>query len=295
MEKVTVEAEINAPVEKVWAYWTRPEHIVNWNFASDDWCCPKAENDLKVGGKFSARMEAKDKSFGFDFNGVYDEIIVNEKISYSIDPMYYKEKNIPGRKVEVKFVKNADRTMVIETFDPENVYPAEQQKQGWQAILNNFKKYVENPGKVHLHFEKEINASPKVVYEKMLGKETYKTWTKIFNPTSDFKGSWEKGSKILFVGVDDKGNQGGMVSYIAENIPNQFLSIEHKGILDGDKEITSGPMVDAWAGAHENYTFKEKDGKTILIIDTDSTSEFKHYFEETWPKALEKLKEICEN
>jgi uncharacterized protein YndB with AHSA1/START domain len=134
MEPITIEANINAPITKVWEKWTLPEHIMNWNFASDDWCCPHAENDLKVGGKFVSRMEAKDKSFGFDFGGTYDAVKKNELISYKMDD---------GRKARVKFIAKGITTTVIETFDPENVNPIEMQRGGWQAILNNFKKYAE--------------------------------------------------------------------------------------------------------------------------------------------------------
>lgn len=132
---ITVTTNINAPIEKVWAYWNEPEHIKNWYFASDDWHAPKAENDLRVGGKFLTRMEAKDGSFGFDFNGVYDAIETNNLIEYKIEG---------GRKVKVEFASNAGTTIVSEAFEPENENTLELQQGGWQAILNNFKKYVES-------------------------------------------------------------------------------------------------------------------------------------------------------
>lgn len=132
--KITVEAVVNAPVEKVWNCWNQPEHIKNWCAASDDWHAPKAENDLKVGGQFSTRMEAKDGSFGFDFGGIYDEVKTNELIEYTMGD---------GRKVIVKFSSNGNETKVVETFDAENTHPVEMQRGGWQAILDNFKKYTE--------------------------------------------------------------------------------------------------------------------------------------------------------
>ena len=133
--KITVQNTVNAPVEKVWKFWTSPEHITKWNTASEDWHTPRAENDLRIGGKFSARMEAKDGSFGFDFGGVYDEVKTNEKIEYTLGD---------GRKVNVLFSANGNETNVVETFDAETVNSVELQKNGWQAILDNFKKYVEN-------------------------------------------------------------------------------------------------------------------------------------------------------
>lgn len=132
---VTVEATVHAPVEKVWKFWTEPKHITKWNSASDDWHTPFAENDLKVGGKFLSRMEAKDGSFGFEFGGVYDEVELNERISYTLGD---------GRKVGITFISQENETKVIETFEAENTHPIEMQKAGWQAILDHFKKYAES-------------------------------------------------------------------------------------------------------------------------------------------------------
>lgn len=131
---ITVEATVNAPAAKVWEYFTDPKHITKWNNASDDWHTPNAENDLTPGGKFNYRMEAKDGSFGFDFGGVYDEIKANELIVYTIGD---------GRKVKVMFTSKGNQTEIVETFEAETVNSIEMQKGGWQAILNNFKKYVE--------------------------------------------------------------------------------------------------------------------------------------------------------
>ena len=124
---ITVSATINAPVEKVWNYWTSPEHITQWYNASDDWHAPRAENDLQVTGKFTTRMEAKDGSFGFDFNGIYDEIKTNELISYTIEG---------GRKVSITFSENGNETIVTETFEAENENPIDMQRVGWQASLH---------------------------------------------------------------------------------------------------------------------------------------------------------------
>lgn len=133
--QITVQTTINAPVSKVWEYYTNPDHITGWNFASPDWCCPRAENDLQPGGKYVARMEAKDGSFGFDFEAVYDEVMANHKIVYTM---------ADGRKAVVLFRENPDKTEVTVTFDAENQNPADLQKQGWQAILDNFRKYTES-------------------------------------------------------------------------------------------------------------------------------------------------------
>jgi hypothetical protein len=148
-----------------------------------------------------------------------------------------------------------------------------------------------------LQFKVSINAPLTRVYDLMLGinnKSTYDQWTSVFNPTSTYEGNWDKGSKILFIGVDEKGEKGGMVSRIAENIPNKFVSIQHYGLIKADEEITEGPEVEKWANGFENYTFEENNGTTTVTVDLDTTEEFTGFMNETFPKALEKLKEICE-
>lgn len=148
-----------------------------------------------------------------------------------------------------------------------------------------------------LQFKISIHALVNRVYDLMLGissKSTYEQWTSLFNPTSTYEGSWDKGSKILFVGVDEKGEKGGMVSRIVEHISGQFVSIQHYGLLVADKEITEGPEVEKWANGFENYTFEESNGTTILTVDLDTTEDFVDYMNETYPKALNKLKELCE-
>ncbi|WP_228852922.1 SRPBCC family protein [Aegicerativicinus sediminis] len=148
-----------------------------------------------------------------------------------------------------------------------------------------------------LQYKKDINASAEKVYNTMLGIkniETYEQWTAEFNPTSTYEGNWEKGSKIYFIGTDENGKKGGMVSEIAENIPFSFVSIRHFGILDGDNEITEGPEVEKWAGGLENYSFQETNGVTTVTIETDITEDYLDYFNSTWPRALNRLKELAE-
>lgn len=148
-----------------------------------------------------------------------------------------------------------------------------------------------------IQFDVNINAPAQKVYDLMLGisdKTTYEQWTALFNPTSTYEGNWNKGSKIHFLGNDDQGNAGGMVSEIAENIPNQFVSIRHYGLLQNNKEITEGPEVEKWANGFENYTFEENNGITAVTVDLDTSEDFVDYMNDSFPKALEKLKEICE-
>jgi uncharacterized protein YndB with AHSA1/START domain len=131
---IRVETTVKAPLEKVWELWTNPEHIKNWNNASAEWHTPSAENDLRPGGEFAYRMEAKDGSLGFDFRGVYDAIENKKSITYTIDD---------GRKVKVKFTNSNAEIKIVETFEPENTNSLEMQRAGWQAILDNFKRYTE--------------------------------------------------------------------------------------------------------------------------------------------------------
>jgi len=288
--KIQVQATILADRKKVWNFYTNPEHITKWNFASDDWICPSASNDLRVGGKYSARMEATDGSVGFDFEAIYDEIREEEKLAYTM---------LDGRVATITFKSSGDQTEVTVTFDAENENSVELQKNGWQAILNNCKKYAEgqNLAMKKMQFKIDINASAENTFAAMLGlknKETYNQWTSEFNPTSTYEGSWDKGNKILFLGTGDDGKRGGMVSRIAENIPNQFVSIQHYGILKGDVEITDGPEVEQWAGGLENYTFSEKDNMTFITVEVDVIESHIEYFTNTFPKALRKLKEMVE-
>lgn len=131
---IKIETTVNVPIDKVWGYWSEPRHIMNWCNASPDWHTPKADNDLRVGGKFNTRMEAKDGSFGFDFWGIYDTVIQNKNIAYTMGD---------GRKVNIDFKEIDEKVKIVEIFEPENENPLEMQKDGWQAILTNFKNYAE--------------------------------------------------------------------------------------------------------------------------------------------------------
>jgi uncharacterized protein YndB with AHSA1/START domain len=132
--KIIVSATINAPLKKVWDCYNTPKHIINWNFADPSWHCPSAENNMQIGGTYKARMEAKDGSFGFDFEANYTDIKEGKEFTYEFG----------GRVATVEFKSVANQTEVIVTFDAENVNPVEMQKDGWQAILSNFKNYTEN-------------------------------------------------------------------------------------------------------------------------------------------------------
>jgi uncharacterized protein YndB with AHSA1/START domain len=283
--KITVRANIAAPINQVWTAYTSPKYIVKWNFASSDWQSPSAKNELEPGGSFSYRMEAKDGSMGFDFEGVFQEVKPNELLSYVMGD---------GREAVVSFEDLGKLTRVTVTFDAEQMNTEELQQQGWQAILDNFKKCVEGFQHDSMHFEIEIEAPVSKVFELMLADKSYRDWTTAFSPGSYFKGDWSKGSKILFLGPGPDGKEGGMVSRIAECIKEKYVSIEHLGFYADGKEITSGPDVENFAGATENYSFIDNGDTTLVKVDFLIGGEYKEMFEEMWPKALQRLKEICE-
>ncbi|WP_299153206.1 SRPBCC domain-containing protein [uncultured Christiangramia sp.] len=132
--KIEIESKINAKLDQVWEYWTKPEHITKWNKASEDWLCPNAENDLKEGGKFKYRMESEDGKVGFDFAGTYKVVKEKEKLTYELED---------GRNAEVTFSEEDGSVMIKETLDTEDENPVDQQEQGWKSILESFKTYTE--------------------------------------------------------------------------------------------------------------------------------------------------------
>jgi hypothetical protein len=146
-------------------------------------------------------------------------------------------------------------------------------------------------------YQVSIAASKEKCADFMLGltdKSTYEAWTAVFNPTSTFDGSWDLGSKIKFIGVDEDGNKAGMLGRIVVNEPAKFVSIQHYGLVEGEQEITEGPQVESWAGGYENYHFESDGQQTIITVEVDVTADHEGYFDKTYPNALEKLKEIIE-
>jgi uncharacterized protein YndB with AHSA1/START domain len=285
-ELITVQTTVAISSDKIWQLWTDPEHVKNWNFATNDWHTLKATNELREGGKFLYRMESKDGISGFDFEGTYTEIVPFERIAYQMTD---------GRNVTVEFISENESVSIIEKFEPDTFHSTELQQIGWQAILDNFKKYAEASSDIErMHFEIFIKCSQEEVYRTMLDKRKYSRWASAFNPSSYYTGSWETGSEIRFLGTDRDGITGGMISRVMENIPGKYISIKHIGVLQDDNVMTTGPEVEKWAGTFENYSFTQADGGTLVFVDVDVSNEFRNYFIQTWPLALKRLKEICE-
>ena len=283
---VNVKTIVKLPVGKVWELWTDPWHIIHWNQASADWHTARAENDLKKNGRFSYRMEARDGSAGFDFSGEYRKVTKYEYIECFLDD---------SRNVIITFKEENGATLISESFEAEETYPVEFQKEGWQSILDNFKTYAEGSQRFTVtHFEIVIDTPVDKVFSTMLGRDTYRAWTSVFNASSRFEGSWQKGSKILFLGEEENGNTSGMVSWIKDYQTDRSLKIEHQGTLKNGEEIMNGPEAENWKGSVESYSFKALNDKTLLSVDFDSLKEFDTYFKQTWPEALRKLKSLCE-
>jgi uncharacterized protein YndB with AHSA1/START domain len=284
---IQVSTVVPLPVHVVWSLFTLPHHVMHWNHAGSDWFTPFAESDLRTGGHFKYRMEAHDGSAGFDFGGSFSNVQPLLLIEYVLDD---------NRKVSISFENQGGTTRIIEVFEPENQNPPEFQQQGWQAILNNFKLYAEHQiSKVTLIYNCIIAAPSQKVHEVMLRDETYRKWTSAFDTTSHFKGNWAKGSRMLFLGTGEDGSLGGMLSHIRENIPGKVVSIEHQGMIVNNQEVTTGPEVDEWKGSLENYFFSEANGVTTVEVYLDGNKQFESYFNQTWPEALQILKNLCES
>lgn len=148
-----------------------------------------------------------------------------------------------------------------------------------------------------LKYSIKIQAPPEKVYKTMLGlnsKKTYEEWTSVFDPSSTYEGKWEKGSNITFSAIDKEGKRAGMLARVAENNPNSYVSLQHYGVLENDEEITTGPKVEGWAGALENYRFEPIENGTLLTVEVDTVEQYIDHFNDAWPRGLEKLKKSCE-
>jgi uncharacterized protein YndB with AHSA1/START domain len=277
---ITVQTTLHAAVEKVWKLWTNPVDITNWSTPSPDWHTPKASHNLKPGGEFLYRMEARDGSLGFDFSGTFDVVKPNTQLAYTI---------ADGRKVNIQFEQQGNKTILTETFEAEEENSIEMQRAGWQAILDSFKRYVEKY--ILIEFTIQIQTSKQKVWETMFHPDTYLEWSNAGWKGSTFKGTWAEGERMKFISPSGEGTLVTLVSHK----PYEYSHAKHIAVLlKGDVEDFESELAKGWIGIHERYTFAEEKGVTTLKINITTTAEWEGMFNDGWPKALKKLKEICE-
>ncbi|MDD2313245.1 MAG: SRPBCC family protein [Proteiniphilum sp.] len=293
--KITVQSTIQADTQKVWDFYTQPEHIIGWNFASDDWHCPRATNDLRVGGKFSARMEAKDGSYGFDFNTLYDEVEVHEKIAYTMED---------GRKAAITFSGENGATLVTVTFDAENQNDLEMQRSGWQAILDNFKKYVElkalrffefsvDKENSTIYIKRDFNASLQRVWQAWTTAELLDRWWGPEPWRAETKAiDFREGGYWLYAMVGPEGERHwGRLDYI--EIKNEESFRAKDGFCDENGTPSSELPQNLW-----EIVFRETDGKVLvdmtLIFDSpeDLETNIQMGFKEGFTAGLNQLDEL---
>jgi uncharacterized protein YndB with AHSA1/START domain len=293
--KITVQSTIQADTQKVWDFYTQPEHIIGWNFASDDWHCPRATNDLRVNGKFSARMEAKDGSYGFDFNTQYDEVEVHEKIAYTMED---------GRKAAITFSGENGATLVTVTFDAENQNDLEMQRSGWQAILDNFKKYVElkalrffefsvDKENSTIYIKRDFNASLQRVWQAWTTAELLDRWWGPEPWRAETKAiDFREGGYWLYAMVGPEGERHwGRLDYI--EIKNEESFRAKDGFCDENGTPSSELPQNLW-----EIVFRETDGKVLvdmtLIFDSpeDLETNIQMGFKEGFTAGLNQLDEL---
>ena len=303
---VTIEREFAAPLSRVWDAFTKQEIL-------DQWWAPKPFEsrtkimNFEVGGRRFYAMVTPD---GQEMWAIHKYTSITPKTNFKyLNAFADKEENptLPGSDWDFNFTEQNGKTKVKITIYNESRERMEKMiemgfKEGITATLNELEVLLTSPSQNKevnmnkLHFSITINATKAKVWNTMLVYATYRVWTEAFNPGSHYVGDWSKGSKILFLGPDPAtGKIGGMVSRIEENRLHEYISIEHLGMVNDGIEDTTSEMVKAFAGAHENYSFKENDKKTEVLVDIDSSGgEFEEMFKDMWPKALQKLKELAE-
>jgi uncharacterized protein YndB with AHSA1/START domain len=283
---IVITATIQAPVALVWQYYTQPAHITRWNFATPEWYCPWANADLQPGGTYTARMEAKDGSFGFDFSATYHTVNPHQLLAFTLTD---------GRQVSIAFKPLDQETQVTVTFEPEQQNPLSLQQTGWQMILDNFKNYAHQRAQSTLlcrEYKITIQAPAALVYDAMLGltqKQTYESWTAHFSPTCSYEGSWNKGANIQFTAIHE-GKKGGITSTVVEHLPQKYIALLHTGLIEDGTIITDEAKIAAWKNAQEIYTFIDQQQTTHLIVNIDISPDYQSYFDEVYPKALLQLK-----
>lgn len=294
MSKITINKTINASVNHVWQAYLDPEDNKRWNTAGFGWTVGETHFDPRVGGKFEAEYKSPDGKNDFMLEGTFVEIIENQKIIYE---MPQNEMDKAKRVVEINFESvgndSTSQTNFTVTFDAEDMNTLDRQKQGWNAILENFKKFVErksNPKNQALQKSIKIKSSPHKVWKVLTNKEKYKLWTAPFTDGSYYEGEMQYLNKIYFLSPDNIG----LVSEVKVCIPDFQLSFEHLGTVKDGVEDLDSVEFGSWKGARETYTLSFNDGITTLDIYQDMSAKENQFFDSKWDTALEIIKQIAQ-
>jgi len=279
---ITVSIEINERLDLVWEKFTRADHIVNWYFASPSWHAPSANVDFVDGGMFSIRMEAWDKSFGFDYKGKFQRITPMKSIQYILEDQ---------REVLTSFTEYESAVKITQTFESEDANNLELQKQGWQATLESFKRYVETD---FLIFEShiDIHASQEVIWDSITQLEKYQIWTKAFSENAIFHGQWRQGETLDFITP----NRGGTRVLVDALIPNNSIHLVHTAVITPDNQSDStSPSAKPWVNTIENYELINKDNIVTFVAHIECHRSFYDFMKSSWDKALVDLKSYNES
>jgi uncharacterized protein YndB with AHSA1/START domain len=276
----TISQTATVPANTLFEAYLNPKDNIQWNYASDGWTTGKVDIDARVGGKFAIEYISPDRSRDFVVSGVYDEIVPNQKIVYSLDD---------GRPVTVQFIekdKNATEITIELTLEDES--SEEMQRAGWGMIMKHFVDYVErknNPNNNVIRKSILIKASPEKVWKNLLDKQDYEYWTEVFTPGSTYEGEMKLNNTIIFTSPESPAGEG-MKAKIKTLIPNFQISFEHLG----SQEASS------WSGFRETYTiWPQEESLVRLDIYCDTTKEYFEMMDTSWDKALDRVKELGES
>lgn len=284
MASITISTTINAPIANVFNSYLNPQDNLRWNTAGYGWTNDYAKIDAIAGGEFHIGYKSPDEKNDFDFNGKYIEIVKDKLIKSELGD---------GRKVEVNFEAEDEKTHVTIIFDAEEENSLDLQKQGWSAILENFKKFVErksNPKNASITKNIVIQATKEKVWKMLLEDKPYRQWTSSFTEGSYYEGEMKYDGKIMFLSPSGTG----ISSKIVVFIPNFQISFEHLGgVKDGIEDFKSSEF-EGWKYARETYTLNGVDGKVNLQIYVEVTKNEEQMMSDLWDKALAELKKMCE-
>lgn len=281
MSKITIGVQIEKQVDIVWSYWTKAAHIKHWYFASEDWWVPWVEQQFEVGHKFIYRMASKDGKMGFDFTGRYTDIKANESITYVLED---------DREVITTFEVIDDTVYLKQVFETEDDSSAEMQKQGWQAILNQFKGYTESDW-IRFTLQKHMETTPEVVYHYLTDNDKYMSWAHVFSDDSKFYGDWVEGGEITF--VDHR--ESGTVALVENIIPNELIHMKHIKLLKGDSLDETSDEALIWIGTLERYELHKSEDGVLVDVMIECHESYVGFIRDSWIEALNEIERNINN